>query len=651
MAEDIEVVFLSEGIAGPQGYTAEDVLEAGAEQVSVISALAVSKTALLNSTATNAISDFNAQADIKIDDLNAMATALETAINAANDAIEAAQSIVDDAAAQVTLAEAQVALATDQVALAAAQVVLAEAQTALTTASRILAETARDAAVAAYNSAQLASLTSGYYPDSRTLLPRGVEFGAVTGGTGYTDGGPYDIQWSGGNMEAMPTGTFMVSGGVVGTVVMTSRGRKIGSAAHTLPTASFAAAGGGTGAALALTSVSLIASGQYYWTDHASDSSLMILYSNVPVSGVPTATSQTTTLSRTGSTSLVALTTPTGTANAMVSTASVSTPVVDGSANQLILLPIVTTNTGAVTLTVPGIGGGIARPVRATSNMSLLANSLIGGHFALLKYMPAIGVYFVIYPNNLSQNGRFAHVFRTVASTANALVTNTQYQNLLSYNINDLYMCPMAESNSSGTVTMDIDAVGAIPLTSATGDLLPVPAWGPTSVIFFRYRPDINKFVLALTNYTVSPSDPILLSKTPSYHVVGTTVDGDGSDNKLLVTPLTPLPNNTFNDTQLHVRFPSDRPAEGGMLIKIVGFNDAEYFQLRDSNAVDQVAANRWKAGDTGVIARDPVTTFMYVVRVDLRTPAEVVETVSTSITEFYTSMNSRIYMLSSFGK
>jgi hypothetical protein len=651
MAEEIEVVFLNEGLPGPQGYAAEDVLEAGAEQVAAINALAASKTALLNSTATNAIVDFNSQADIKIEDLNAMSLALETAINDANDTIAAAQSVVDDAAAQVVLAEAQVALAEDQVALAAAQVVLAEAQNALATASRILAETARDAAISAYNSAQLASLTSGYYPDSRSLLPRGVAFGAVTGGSGYTNGGPYDLQWSGGNMEATPTGTFMVSGGAISSVTMTSPGRKIGTAAHTLPTASFAAAGGGTGGALALTSVSLIASGQYYWTDHATDSSLMILYSNVPVSGVPTATSQLTTLSKTGSASLIALTTPTGTANALVSSASVGTPVVSGGDNQLILLPIVTTNTGAVTLTVPGIGGGIARPIRATSGMSLLANSLIGGQFALLKYVTAAGVYFLIYPNNLSQNGRFAHVFRTVATTTNAIVTQTQYQNLLAYNINDLYMCPMAEANTSGTVTMAIDGVGSIPLMSATADLLPVPAWGANSTIFFRYRPDINKFILAFTNYTVSPSDPILPAKTPSYHVVGTTVDGDGSDNKLLVTPLTPLPNNTFADTQLHVRFPSDRPAEGGMLIKIVGFNDAEYYQLRDSNAVDQVAANRWKAGDTGVIARDPVTTYMYLVRVDLRTPAEVVETVSTSITEFYTSMNSRIYMLSSFGK
>jgi len=346
---------------------------------------------------------------------------------------------------------------------------------------------------------------------------------------------------------------------------------------------------------------------------------------------------------------LVPLASPTGTANALVSSASVETPIVDGAANQLLLIPIVTTNTGAVTLTVPGVGGGVARPVRAFSGISLLANSLIGGQFALMKYMPAMGIYLLVYPNNLSQNGRFAYIFRTGASTANALVTTTQYSNLLAYNINDLFLCPMAVSNTSGTVTLNIDGIGAKPLMSATGDLLPVPAWGDNGVVLIRYRPDIDKFVLVMTNYTVSPSDTVLPSKTPSYHVVGTSVADGGDPTKLLVTPLTPLPNNTFANTYLHVRFPADRPAEGGMLIKIVGFNDAEYLQIRDFNAVDQVATGRWLAGDVGVIARDPVSNQLYLVRVDRRVPAD--EAAASSWTDFYAMANSRIYALSRFGK
>lgn len=256
----------------------------------------------------------------------------------------------------------------------------------------------------------------------------------------------------------------------------------------------------------------------------------------------------------------------------------------------------------------------------------------------------------MVYPNNLSQNGRFAHVFRTGSSTANAIDTVTQYGNLGAYNINDLFLCPMAVANSSSTVTLNIDGIGVKPLTSATTDLLPVPAWADNGVVLIRYRPDIDKFVLVMTNYTVSPSDALAPAKTPSYHVVGTAVAGGGNPAQLLVTPLTPLPNNSFANTYLHVRFPADRPAEGGMTIKIVGFNDAEYLQIRDFNAVDQVAAGRWLAGDVGVIARDPVSSLFYLVRVDRRVPAAEPE-VAPSAADFYAMANSRIYALARFSK
>jgi len=346
---------------------------------------------------------------------------------------------------------------------------------------------------------------------------------------------------------------------------------------------------------------------------------------------------------------LVSLDTPTGTANALVSSPNALTPIKDAAANQLLILPITANNTGAVTLTVPGVGGGVARPVRYGLGISLLANSLIAGQFALLKYIAASGVYLLVYPNNLSQDGRFALIFRTGASTTNALVTTTQYGNLGAYNVNDLFLCPMAVSNSSGTVTLNIDGIGAKPLTSATGDPLPVPAWADNGVVLIRYRADIDKFVLVMTNYTVSPSDALAPAKTPSYHVVGTSAIGDGLASRLVVTPLTPLPNNSFANTYLHVRFPADRPAEGGMVIKIVGFNDAEYLQIRDFNAVDQVATGRWLAGDVGVIARDPVSSLFYLVRVDRRTPVE--EAVVSSQTDFYAMANSRIYALARFSK
>jgi hypothetical protein len=88
------------------------------------------------------------------------------------------------------------------------------------------------------------------------VTPYGCTAGSVTAGSGGTDG-TFALAFSGGNFASNPTGTFVVSGGVLTTVTLATRGRYVG-ASPVAPTLSFAASAGLTGAGCTL-STSLIA--------------------------------------------------------------------------------------------------------------------------------------------------------------------------------------------------------------------------------------------------------------------------------------------------------------------------------------------------------------------------------------------------------
>jgi hypothetical protein len=148
----------------------------------------------------------------------------------------------------------------------AAQVETDAAQVAT---DRAAAEDARDGAI-------VASATTGSYPNAaKDYVPRGLtqaSVGAITPGSGGTNG-TFALGWSSGNFSINPTGTFTVSGGALTAVTITGPGLYIG-ASPTVPTPSFAASSGLTGAAVALTAQFLVASGQGYWVQSAGDEEL-----------------------------------------------------------------------------------------------------------------------------------------------------------------------------------------------------------------------------------------------------------------------------------------------------------------------------------------------------------------------------------------
>lgn len=181
----------------------------------------------------------------------------------------------------------------DTAAAASAGAAAASASAAAATAAGIAgqaatATAAAATATAAAATATAASMSSGdFWPNSAASnVPRGLtqaSVGAITAGSGGTNG-TFALAWSGGNFSINPTGTFTVAGGVLTAVTITIPNGSPGSglyigASPTVPTPSFAASSGLTGAAVALTAQYLVANGANYWVQ-SSDGKQLLAYTN-----------------------------------------------------------------------------------------------------------------------------------------------------------------------------------------------------------------------------------------------------------------------------------------------------------------------------------------------------------------------------------
>lgn len=168
--------------------------------------------------------------------------------------------------------------------------VAADTDAAAAHSDRLAADTDAANALNYSNIATTSAATSGVYANAAASnVPQGLtqaSVGTITGGSGGTNG-TFNLSWSGGNFSVNPTGTFTVAGNVLTAVTITGPGLYIGGA-PTIPTPSFAASAGLTGASVALTIQYLVTSGNGYWVQ-STDGQWLNRYKNV--SGVATADS------------------------------------------------------------------------------------------------------------------------------------------------------------------------------------------------------------------------------------------------------------------------------------------------------------------------------------------------------------------------
>lgn len=162
-----------------------------------------------------------------------------------------------------------------------------------------------------------------------------------------------------------------------------------------------------------------------------------------------------------------------GSANVIVATVDGDKPVLEAGVDQIFLVPITHTNTGTTTLTIPGVGGGVARPIRTRDNAGLSASTLIANHFALVKYYTTGAVYELIYPQPPSQP---IVDCGTAAGSGNALILSP----VGGYALNgsgQIFQATCVGPNSSATVTVAVEGVFggvATPLLMSNGRRPPI---------------------------------------------------------------------------------------------------------------------------------------------------------------------------------
>lgn len=172
------------------------------------------------------------------------------------------------------------------------------AETAETNAQGYAASALADSLLAEQyaGEAESARLTAGFYPSARSNVPRGINsVTIVNGGTGYTNG-TYDVETTGGSLTVQGEVRLVVSGGIITSATVTGPGLYIG-ASPVAPTVSLASLGGGSSGDVTVALDFIPGSGEFYWTDDATNTNLMALYQNV--AGTATATSPLVNLTKT----------------------------------------------------------------------------------------------------------------------------------------------------------------------------------------------------------------------------------------------------------------------------------------------------------------------------------------------------------------
>ncbi|HEY0623181.1 phage tail fiber protein [Sphingomonas sp.] len=146
-------------------------------------------------------------------------------------------------------------------------------------ADRAAVEAARATIEDDVNTVQGVAITRQFYPGARGDVPQGLT-GATIGaaGSGGADGS-YAVPLSGGNLSVDAYVRVIVAGGAVAAVGVAAPGLYLGDSL-TIGTVDLSSIAGLTGATVNAIGGYLVASGEFYYTDHASDDEQVARFQN-----------------------------------------------------------------------------------------------------------------------------------------------------------------------------------------------------------------------------------------------------------------------------------------------------------------------------------------------------------------------------------
>jgi len=298
------------------------------------------------------------------------------------------------------------------------------AETAETNAQGYAASALADSLLAEQyaGEAENARLTAGFYPSARSNVPRGINsVTIVNGGTGYTNG-TYDVETTGGSLTVQGEVRLVVSGGIITSATVTGPGLYIGGS-PSAPTVPLGALGGGASGNVTVALDFIPGSGEFYWTDDATNTNLMALYQNV--AGVATATSPLVNLTKTLTAAVVPCTVSAPNARSYPMTPVTGFAVSGVGTSQLFFGIAGATNAegqrgSIVTATIAGVFSGAATEIVLPNGNSLPASAIQLNSPFIIQPSAARSKYVLVSPAFDAQM-MFVQL-EWVSGTGNALV-------------------------------------------------------------------------------------------------------------------------------------------------------------------------------------------------------------------------------------
>lgn len=224
---------------------------------------------------------------------------------------------------------------------------------------------------------------------------------------------------------------------------------------------------------------------------------------------------------------------------------------------------------------------------------------------------------------------------------------------VLSAGLNQIFCGVMPTPPEAGTLYLIVDGLNdADPrLVKQDGDNIAPAALPAGTFVAFKFLVATGTFQLIWP--TLIPDIPTPEPAVKPYYVVLEQTGGTAND--LILTPTTPLPNNTGENLTFRVQLPTK--AEGSVTVRVVGINDADAWYLLgppgDPEADQLAAADVYSSDDEIEFSRKGSDPTWVVKRIINPTLAKLDEPAPADpgLRSFYAQMNSRIHALSSFGK
>lgn len=286
------------------------------------------------------------------------------------------------------------------------------------------------------------------------------------------------------------------------------------------------------------------------------------------------------------------------------------------------------------TLNISGLG---AKLIRRQDGSAVAANEWLPGTHLLLKYRVSADEFRIVFNSEpslptrsrltalesavgtsgtpagaramLGINSLIHYLFRTGATTSDAIVANPANVAISALNLDHLFLIDLLDTNTTTTPTLNISGIGPRQICRGDGSPVAVNEWEPNSHLLLKYSVASNHFRIVLQRAAApTPETGELL--------VPLTITG-GTSAAIIAAPRSGVTLKAGGVDSLY-RLIANADAPGPVSLVITGLNTGDPRNIQHPVTNDLLSPGAWKAGDVLLISFN-ANTGLFV----LHSPAE----------------------------